>query len=43
VGGLHGKSEAAKKKFESVYGPEPIGEDVVFTGYEMIAGKRSSV
>ena len=35
---LHGQSEAVKK-FESVYAPELVGGDVVFTDYEMIAGK----
>ncbi len=35
----HGESEAVKR-FEAVYGPELTGGDVVFTDYEMIAGKR---
>jgi quinol monooxygenase YgiN len=35
----HGQSEAVKR-FESVYSPELVGGDVVFTDYEMIAGKR---
>ncbi|HET6487247.1 MAG TPA: antibiotic biosynthesis monooxygenase family protein [Spirochaetia bacterium] len=35
----HGES-AAVKRFESVYGPELSGGEVVFTDYEMIAGKR---
>ena len=35
----HGKSEAVKK-FESVYTPELVGGEVVFTDYELIAGKR---
>ncbi|HVN96398.1 MAG TPA: antibiotic biosynthesis monooxygenase family protein [Syntrophorhabdaceae bacterium] len=35
----HGQSDAVKR-FQSVYGPELIGGDVVFTDYEMIAGKR---
>ena len=35
---LHGQSEAVKQ-FESVYRPELIGGDVVFTDYEMVAGK----
>ena len=35
----HGKSEAVAK-FESVYTPELVGGEVVFTDYEMIAGKR---
>ena len=34
----HGESEAVKQ-FESVYSPELVGDDVVFTDYEMIAGK----
>lgn len=35
----HGESEAVKR-FESIYSPELVGEEVVFTNYEMIAGKR---
>jgi len=35
----HGKSEAVRK-FESVYKPELVGGEVVFTDYNMIAGKR---
>ncbi len=35
----HGQSEAVKR-FESVYSPELVGGEVVFTDYEMIAGKR---
>jgi quinol monooxygenase YgiN len=35
----HGQSEAVKC-FESIYSPELAGGDVVFTDYEMIAGKR---
>jgi quinol monooxygenase YgiN len=35
----HGESEAVKR-FEAVYSPELLGGDVVFTDYEMIAGKR---
>jgi quinol monooxygenase YgiN len=35
----HGKSEAVKR-FESAYSPELVGGEVVFTDYEMIAGKR---
>jgi quinol monooxygenase YgiN len=35
----HGESQAVKR-FESIYSPELIGGDVVFTDYEMIAGKR---
>jgi quinol monooxygenase YgiN len=34
----HGKSEAVKQ-FESVYSPELVGEEVVFTDYELISGK----
>lgn len=35
----HGRSEAVKR-FESIYYPELVGGDVVFTDYEMVAGKR---
>jgi quinol monooxygenase YgiN len=35
----HGQSDAVRR-FETVYGPELVGGDVVFTDYEMIAGKR---
>jgi quinol monooxygenase YgiN len=35
----HGQSEAVKR-FESVYSPELVGGKVVFTTYEMPAGKR---
>jgi quinol monooxygenase YgiN len=35
----HGQSEAVKR-FESVYSPELVGGSVVFTTYEMPAGKR---
>jgi quinol monooxygenase YgiN len=35
----HGQS-AAVKRFEAVYSPELAGGDVVFTDYEMVAGKR---
>ena len=35
----HGKSEAVRR-FESVYSPELVGGEVVFTDYKMIAGKR---
>ena len=35
----HGQSEAVKR-FESIYSPELEGGDVVFTDYEMVAGKR---
>lgn len=34
----HGESEAVKR-FESIYSPELVGGDVVFTDYEMVAGK----
>jgi hypothetical protein len=34
----HGQSEAVKR-FESVYTPELIGKEVVFTDYELISGK----
>jgi quinol monooxygenase YgiN/ketosteroid isomerase-like protein len=37
----HGQSEAVHC-FESVYSPELVGGDVVFTDYEMVAGKRDS-
>lgn len=36
----HGQSEAVKR-FESVYSPELVGEEVVFTDYELISGKPS--
>ena len=36
---LHGQSEAVKR-FEAVYSPELVGGNVVFTDYEMVAGKR---
>ena len=35
----HGQSEAVKR-FEAIYSPELAGGDVVFTDYEMVAGKR---
>lgn len=34
----HGKSEAVRK-FEAAYTPELVDGEVVFTDYEMIAGK----
>ncbi|HEX6820848.1 MAG TPA: antibiotic biosynthesis monooxygenase family protein [Candidatus Sulfotelmatobacter sp.] len=34
----HGQSDAVKR-FESVYSPELVGEEVVFTDYELISGK----
>jgi len=37
----HGQSEAVNR-FESMYSPELVGGDVVFTDYEMVAGKRDS-
>ena len=37
----HGESKAVQR-FESVYSPELVGGDVVFTDYEMVAGKRDS-
>jgi quinol monooxygenase YgiN len=35
---LHGQSEAVKR-FESVYSPELVGGDVVFTDYQLVSGK----
>jgi quinol monooxygenase YgiN len=35
----HGQSDAVKR-FEAIYSPELVGRKVVFTDYEMIAGKR---
>ena len=37
----HGRSEAVNR-FESVYSPELVGGEVLFTDYEMVAGKRDS-
>ena len=37
----HGQSDAVKR-FEAVYTPELVGGDVVFTNYEMVAGKRDT-
>jgi len=34
----HGQSEAVKR-FESVYSPELVGGEVVFTDYELMSGK----
>ena len=34
----HGESDAVKR-FEAVYSPELVDGDVVFTDYDMIAGK----
>jgi quinol monooxygenase YgiN len=36
---LHGQSEAVRR-FESIYSPGQVGGEVIFTDYEMIAGKR---
>ena len=36
----HGQSDAVKR-FESIYSPELVGGDVVFTDYELVSGKRS--
>jgi quinol monooxygenase YgiN len=38
---LHGESNAVKN-FEAVYRPELVGGDVVFTEYEMVAGKLTT-
>jgi quinol monooxygenase YgiN len=35
----HGQSEAVRR-FEAIYSPELVGGEVVFTDYEMVAGKR---
>lgn len=35
----HGQSEAVKR-FEAIYSPELVGGEVVFTDYDIIAGKR---
>ena len=35
----HGESDAVKQ-FEAVYGPELVGDEVEFTDYVMVAGKR---
>jgi quinol monooxygenase YgiN len=37
----HGRS-AAVKRFASVYSPELVGGDVVFTDYEMVLGKPTA-
>ena len=37
----HGESDAVKR-FESIYSPELVGGDVVFTDYETIAGKPTA-
>ena len=38
---LHGQSSAVSR-FEAVYSPELVGGNVVFSDYEMVAGKRDS-
>ena len=38
----HGESDAVRR-FESVYSPELVGGPVVFTDYELIAGKLEPV
>jgi quinol monooxygenase YgiN len=35
----HGQSEAVKR-FEAIYSPELVGDEVEFTDFEMVAGKR---
>jgi quinol monooxygenase YgiN len=35
----HGQSDAVRR-FESIYAPELVGGEVVFTDYELVAGKR---
>ena len=35
----HGQSQAVKR-FEEIYSPELVGGEVVFTNYEMVAGKH---
>jgi len=37
----HGESDAVKR-FESIYSPELVGGKVVFTDYEMVAGKLTA-
>jgi hypothetical protein len=37
----HDQSEAVKR-FEAIYSPELVGGDVVFTDYEMVAGKPTA-
>ena len=37
----HGESDAVRR-FEEAYTPELVGGEVVFTDYEMIAGKRDA-
>jgi len=38
----HGESDAVRR-FEAAYTPELVGGEVVFTDYEMIAGKRDTL
>ena len=38
----HGRSDAVKR-FESIYSPGLVGGDVVFTDYDMVAGKLPGV
>src|SRR5437016_7439677 len=35
----HGQSDAVKR-FQAIYAPDLVGEEVTFTEYEMVAGKR---
>ena len=35
----HGQSEAVRR-FEAIYSPELVGDEVEFTDFEMVAGKR---
>ena len=35
----HGQSEAVRR-FEAIYFPELVGDEVEFTDFEMVAGKR---
>jgi len=35
----HGQSEAVRR-FEAIYFPELVGDEVEFTEFEMVAGKR---
>lgn len=37
----HGQSSAVKQ-FESVYSPELVGREVVFTDYQLISGKPTA-
>jgi quinol monooxygenase YgiN len=38
----HGQS-AAVRQFESIYSPELVNGDVVFTDYEMVAGNKEQI